>query len=162
MHARRPTRSPCTPSDLVGRHACPATYQPTTSMPMHAHLAKGARPSMPCCMLACSRPCRDSMAPSVPCMNRSLVASSAPCMNRAPSAWHDLPMHESLVAPSAWRPPWSPGVHGDLGGRWECMATYGWVVHVPCRASHVVGRPEGMATYGHTVDFALFQQIMLG
>ncbi|KAE8672538.1 hypothetical protein F3Y22_tig00111837pilonHSYRG00144 [Hibiscus syriacus] len=39
------------------------------------------------------------------------------------------------VARSAWRPTRSPGGHGDL-----CLWT--------CMAGHVVGRPEGTATYG--------------
>ncbi|KAE8719297.1 putative Kelch repeat-containing F-box family protein [Hibiscus syriacus] len=93
MHARRPTRSPCTPSDLVGRHACPATYQPTTSMPMHAHLAKGARPSM----LA-----------TLPGLHGPECPMHEPFLGRPEC------MATSLVVRRAWRPRRSLGVHGDL------------------------------------------------
>ncbi|KAE8715303.1 hypothetical protein F3Y22_tig00110177pilonHSYRG00012 [Hibiscus syriacus] len=52
----------------------------------------------------------------------------------------------SLVAGIAWQPTRSLGVHGDLVGRWECLATYGWVVHVPCTRSFSCTRPSSEAT----------------
>ncbi|KAE8719704.1 Metal-nicotianamine transporter YSL2 [Hibiscus syriacus] len=103
MHSQRPPRSPCTPGDQGGCHACPATKLLTLARPTcHSWEIPARRPSFN------------------PLLPHACVAS----IERDMQKYH-MAMQGDKVTGRAWRPPWSPGMHGDLGGRWECMVTYG-------------------------------------
>ncbi|KAE8704876.1 Kinase superfamily protein [Hibiscus syriacus] len=82
-------------------------------------------------------------------------ASERASKGRSPGVHGDLQGRQECmatykVARIAWRPTRSPGGHGDLClGTCMCHATHSFSLCVRRReAGHVVGRPEGMATYG--------------
>ncbi|KAE8697765.1 hypothetical protein F3Y22_tig00110610pilonHSYRG00297 [Hibiscus syriacus] len=120
-HAQPNHRSPCTPSDLLGRHALEATKDSCMGRSCHALGARFMHGA-----LEATKDDQGSVHAWGTRGDQGSVHAWEEWGDRACVGRHRVPARSRAgehaagdVAASAWRPPWSPGVHGDLGGRWE-------------------------------------------